>query len=86
MEQVLIFATLLLPIVTALVELVKKTCVLPVNIIPLISLIIGLVIGVAAYPFTDMEPVLRVWAGGFAGLAGTGLFELVFKQREGTTK
>lgn len=85
MEQVLIFATVLLPIVTALVEGIKKSVKLPVNILPVISLVVGLAIGAAAYPFTDMDLILRLWAGGFAGLAGTGLFELV-KNRVGTTK
>lgn len=85
MEQVLIFATVLLPIVTALVELVKKTVNLPKNFIPMISLVVGLFIGAIAYPFTDFELILRLWAGGFAGLAGTGLFEIVNK-RDGMTK
>lgn len=86
MEQVLIFATILLPIVTALVELVKRTISLPKNIIPLISLIVGLIIGAAAYPFSDLDLVMRLWAGGFAGLAATGLFELAINKREGSTK
>jgi hypothetical protein len=86
MEQILIFATVILPIVTALIELVKRTINLPKNIIPLVSLLVGLIIGVAAYPFTDMELVLRLWAGGFAGLAATGLFELAINKREGNTK
>lgn len=85
MEQVLIFATVLLPIVTAVVELVKKTVNFPKNLIPLISLVVGLFIGAIAYPFTDFELILRLWAGGFAGLAGTGLFEIVNK-RDGMTK
>lgn len=85
MEQVLIFATVLLPIVTAVVELVKKTVNLPKNLIPMISLVVGLFIGAIAYPFTDFELILRLWAGGFAGLAGTGLFEIVNK-RDGMTK
>ncbi|SDJ70641.1 holin [Sediminibacillus albus] len=85
MEQVLIFASVLLPIVSALVELVKKTFTMPKNIIPSISLLIGVLIGAAAYPFTEMDLVLRLWAGGLAGLGGTGLFELV-KKREGSTK
>ena len=76
MEQVLLFATVLLPIVTALVELVKKTVKLPKNYLPLISVILGLIVGAVAYPFTDFELVLRLWAGGLAGLAGTGLFEI----------
>lgn len=85
MEEVLIFATILLPIVTAVVELFKKSFPLRNNFIPLISLAVGLVIGAVAYPFTDLDTVLRLWAGGFAGLAGTGLFELV-KQRNGVSK
>jgi hypothetical protein len=85
MEQVLLFATVLLPIVTALVELVKKTINLPKNYLPLISVVVGLIVGAIAYPFTDFELVLRLWAGGFAGLAGTGLFEILNK-RGGMTK
>lgn len=85
MEEVLLFATLLAPIVLSLVELVKKTVDLSVNLLPLIALVIGLLIGASASPFTDLDIVLRLWAGGFAGLSATGLFELV-KDRVGTTK
>lgn len=85
MEQVLLFATILLPIITALVELVKKTVNVKKNIIPSVSLLIGLLIGALAYPFSDLDLVMRLWAGGFAGLAGTGLFELTHK-RDGMTK
>ncbi|MCR1994597.1 holin [Bacillus subtilis] len=85
MQDVLIFATVLAPILTALVQLVKKTIKLPTNVIPAISFVIGIGLGAVAYPFTDLDLVLRLWAGGFAGLAATGLFELGAK-REGTTK
>ncbi|WP_038247207.1 holin [Virgibacillus salexigens] len=85
MNTVLIFATVLAPILAAVMEAIKKTVKLPNNFIPLISLGLGIVLGLAAYPFTDLDLTLRAWAGGFAGLAGTGLFELV-KKREGSTK
>ena len=85
MVQVLLFATVLTPIATALVELIKKTINIPVNFLPLISLITGIVVGLAAEPFTDLDVVLRLWAGAFAGLSGTGLYELV-RKREGTSK
>ncbi|WP_395606269.1 holin [Bacillus velezensis] len=85
MEDVLIFATILAPILTALVQLVKKTVKLPTNIVPALSFVIGIGLGAIAYPFTDLDLVLRLWAGGFAGLAATGLFEIGTK-REGTTK
>ncbi|AUS14881.1 holin [Bacillus velezensis] len=85
MEEVLIFATILAPILTALVQLVKKTVKMPTNIVPALSFVIGIGLGAIAYPFTDLDLVLRLWAGGFAGLAATGLFEIGTK-REGTTK
>ncbi|BAQ08829.1 predicted protein [Bacillus sp. OxB-1] len=49
------------------------------------STIMGIFVGFAASPFTDLDVVLRLWAGGLAGLSATGLFELVDKQ-DGYTK
>lgn len=83
--EVLIFATVLAPIITALVQLIKNAANIPVNILPLIAVAVGLFIGLAAQPFTDLSLTLRLWAGGLAGLSGTGLYELVVK-REGQTK
>lgn len=85
MAAVLIFATILAPIITALVEMIKKAVNIPINFVPVLALVVGLLIGFAAQPFTDLDYVNRLWAGGLAGLAATGLFELV-KQREGQTK
>jgi hypothetical protein len=85
MEQVLIFATILVPIVTALVELVKRTVKMPRNFVPLLAFVLGFVVAALAYPFTDLAIDLRLWAGAFAGLAATGLFELTMNPRKGTT-
>ena len=84
--SVLAYASVLAVFVLAAVELVKRTVTLPSNIVPFVGLVIGLIIGAAAYPFTDLALVLRLWAGGLAGLSATGLFELAFSKREGTTK
>lgn len=85
MEIVLIFATIIAPVIVALVELAKRTFTLPKNYIPLIAFMIGIVIGIISYPFTDLDTTLRVWAGGISGLAATGLFE-IGNEREGMTK
>lgn len=86
MEEVLLFATVLAPIVLALVQLLKKTANIKVNLIPLFAFGFGLGVGALATPFTDMDLTLRLWAGAFAGLSATGLFELVVKHRDGQTK
>ncbi|MET3504926.1 holin [Halalkalibacter oceani] len=85
MEPVLLFATVISPIILALVELLKRSVSLPKNIVPLVSLIIGLIVGAASYPFTELELILRLWAGALAALAATGLFELG-NERAGRTK
>lgn len=69
-----------------MVELVKRSVNLPKNAVPVISFILGIAIGAVAYPFTELSLVLRLWSGGFAGLASTGLFELVINNRAGKTK
>ncbi|MGG1595550.1 holin [Terribacillus saccharophilus] len=76
MNEVMIFATTLSPIVLALVQLVKKTTPVNNRYLPLISLLVGMVVGFISEPFTPLDTVLRLWAGGFAGLAGAGLFSL----------
>ncbi|MFD1176889.1 holin [Paenibacillus puldeungensis] len=86
LTNMLAFASVLSVFVLALVQLVKVTVEIPKNWIPFIGLVIGMLVGAAAYPFTDMALVLRLWAGGLAGLSATGLFELAFNQHDGNTK
>ncbi|WP_433581576.1 holin [Paenibacillus amylolyticus] len=86
LEAVLTFASMLAVFVLAAVQLVKNTVKMPSNIVPVIGLLIGLLIGAAAYPFTTLDVTLRLWAGGLAGLSATGLFELAFSKRPGNTK
>lgn len=86
LNNVLAFATIIAGFVIALVQGVKRTANVPKNLLPLVGVVIGLLIGLAAYPFTDLDVALRLWAGGLAGLSATGLFELAFSKRQGTTK
>ncbi|MEK3863939.1 holin [Paenibacillus sp. FSL H7-0716] len=86
LDDVMAFASILAVFVLALVQLVKNSINIPRNAVPIIGLLIGLFIGLVAYPFTELDLVLRLWAGGLAGLSATGLFELAFKDRPGTTK
>lgn len=85
MDNVLFFATVLAPIILALVQLLKKTFNIKNNLIPLIAFAVGIFVGFAASPFTDLDLVLRLWAGGLAGLSATGLFELG-KKHAGSSK
>lgn len=86
LKVVMAFASVLAVFVLVLVQLVKRTINVPNNLLPLIGLAIGLLVGAVAYPFTDLNLTLRLWSGGLAGLSATGLFELAFSKRNGNTK
>ncbi|MDD9149568.1 MULTISPECIES: holin [unclassified Sporolactobacillus] len=86
METILVLATILSPIITALVGLLKKSVSLPKNLVPVYAVVIGMIIGYLAIPFTDLDAAYRLWAGGLSGLSSTGLFELAFNPRQGRTK
>lgn len=60
METILIFATILSPIVIALTQAIKKTVKLKKNYIPAIALVVGLLIGLTDTPFTDLEIIERL--------------------------
>lgn len=81
MNEVLAFATVLMPFVVALVELIKKVTLLETRYAPVVALLTGVVVGIAAYPFTEYVLVERAWAGALAGLGGMGLFDLGKKMK-----
>lgn len=80
MEEILILATVIAPVTTGLVQMVKSATQEKLhNYLPLLSLVIGLLIGLAAVPFGDVELYARLWAGGIAGLGAVGLYEGIDK-------
>lgn len=74
MEEILAMATVLAAVVTGVTEVFKRTFRMNKRFVPLASLAVGILLGAAAY-FIDAEIGIRMWAGGIAGLMGTGLFE-----------
>lgn len=84
MFNVLTFATIIAIFVSLMLETFKKLMEgmnKPVNasLLPAVAFIIGVAVGAIAYPFTDMELVLRLWAGGVAGWMASGLYDTVKK-------
>ena len=76
MEIIFILATLIAPVVLAVTEMFKRGGKVKPNYLSFIALLIGLFVGYAAFPFSDLILIERLWAGGIAGLTATGLFEL----------
>jgi hypothetical protein len=76
MNEILVFATLITPIITGIVEVVKRGLQMDIKYAPLLAIVLGAVIGVLAFPFTDIGTVERLWAGILAGLGSMGLYDL----------
>ena len=76
MDEILVLATIIAPVVLAVTEMFKRWGHTKPNYLPCVALLIGLFVGYAAFPFSDLSLVERFWSGGLAGLAATGLFEL----------
>lgn len=75
MVEILTLATIIAPLTTALIEVVKKAIGIDQRYLPLLAVLLGLILGGLA-TFLDSELILRLWAGAVSGLASVGLFEL----------
>lgn len=75
MIEILAMATVLTPITSGFIEVVKKTAVMPVRFIPLLGILIGMILGSFAV-FLDASLSIRLWVGGISGLASVGVFEI----------
>ena len=85
MVEILAMATVIAPITGGALQAVKKGFNVNNRYLPLMAVILGSLLGMAAY-FLDAELGLRIWAGGISGLAATGLFELGKNAIEGDGK
>lgn len=77
--QLLLIATAIVPFVNAIVGLIRKSVPsIKANYLPLISLGVGVVIGaVFAYlPNVEYSAVQLALAGGIAGMAACGVFDI----------
>ena len=88
MEQIIAFAAVIAVITTGLTQVVKKASVIPKNIIPAVSMVLGAAIGGASVFIPEIGTEIsiggRILAGLISGLMATGLWE-TFKKRTGNT-
>lgn len=89
MEQIIAFAGIISVITIALTEVIKRTKAIPKNIIPIISIFIGVVVGglTAFIPeiVSELSIAGRLLAGLISGLMATGIWE-TFKDKKGSNK
>lgn len=88
MEKIIAFAGIITVLTTALTQVVKRASVIPKNIIPAVSMILGAALGGVSVFIPEIVTELslggRLLAGLISGLMATGLWE-TFKKRTGNT-
>lgn len=87
METIIIFAGVISVLTVALVQLIKKTTTVPDKLMPLVSLVIGLLVGAIALVVPEITADLSVGghllAGGISGLSASGLYDIAKKTNQG---
>ncbi|MBC1801135.1 holin [Listeria booriae] len=80
-KELLVYMTFLAVVVPVVIQAVKQAEVVPKKWLPVVSIAVGIVLGLAALWLPGAgSPAVMAWAGGLAGAGGTGVFE-VFTNR-----
>lgn len=82
------FVLILLVITAAFTKFVMHTFEIKKRYVPATHLVVGIIFGILARPFTDLGVELRFWAGAFTGLISAGLldfetFKMIFLKKKG---
>lgn len=77
-KEMYIYIPLLVAATTATVEMLKKTGWFKTQHLPVVSFIVGILLGLAAMVLPGAGSIgVMLWAGGTAGLGGTWAYEFV---------
>lgn len=86
-DTIIIFASALSVLTLAIVQLVKTSTNIPNKLMPLISTLIGLIVGAVALFIPEITGDLSVGghllAGAVSGLSASGLYDLASKTKQG---
>lgn len=86
MQQILITAGIVAPIISAIVNVVKTQFKLDGKQVSALALVLGIIVGLT-YAATIVRGDYAVygWGGLIAGLSAIGYYELAFKNKKGDT-
>lgn len=82
LTTLLIIASAITILVTAFIEVVKRTSNIPARYLPITSIVVGIFVAIVVTPFADYDYYTMVVAGAIAGLSACGLFDLTKVAKE----
>lgn len=75
LTSLILVAVSLVAIVTAVVEVAKKTFTIPARYLPITSIVVGILIALLVWPLSEYELYYMLIVGLIAGLAASGTFD-----------
>ncbi|MBD8037068.1 hypothetical protein H9635_09955 [Solibacillus sp. A46] len=82
LTTLLIIASAITILVTAFIEVVKRTTKIAARYLPITSIVVGIFVAIIVTPFADYDYYTMVVAGAIAGLSACGLFDLTKVAKE----
>lgn len=87
MDEIIVYSGVIGLLTLAIVELVKTSTNIPAKLMPLVSVVVGVVIGVVALFIPEITGELSVGghllAGLISGLSASGLYDVFSKTKQG---
>ncbi|MFJ7698889.1 hypothetical protein [Lysinibacillus fusiformis] len=77
LTNIFMIAMMMVAIVLAVAEVLKKTFNLNTQYMPITSVVIGIFVGLILWPLTDYPVYIMLIAGLIAGLTASGTFDLL---------
>lgn len=76
LTTLLVIAASITILVTAFIEVVKRTSNIQARYLPITSIVVGIFVAVIVKPFANYDYYTMIIAGAIAGLSACGLFDL----------
>lgn len=82
LTTLLVIAASITILVTAFIEVVKRTTNISARYLPITSIVVGIFVAVIVTPFANYDYYTMIIAGAIAGLSACGLFDLTKAAKE----
>lgn len=76
LTTLLVIAASITILVTAFIEVVKRTSNIQARYLPITSIVVGIFVAVIVKPFANYDYYTMIIAGAIAGLSACGLFDI----------
>lgn len=79
LQTIMLVASSIIAIITGVVEAIKRSFRISGQYVPIISVLVGIAVGIALQPISEFNLYTMIVGGAIAGLSSCGLFDVLDK-------